>query len=102
YLDGRAFRLVVPVADAAKHGTLASMACTYLAYCDLARGAEKRQIAVAVTNGDADNIFVGRNGVFYDRAGADWDATVTKIVANPISIREAFWTPYKKFIRLVD
>ena len=45
---------------------------------------------------------VGRNGVFYDRKGLDWDATITKLVANPISLREAFWLPYKKFARLVE
>ncbi len=102
YLDGRAFKLVVPVSDAGKHGQLAGMAATHLIYCDVVRGAARQQIAVAVTNGDADNIFVGRNGVFYDRAGDDWDATITKIIANPISVREAFWSPYKKLVRMVE
>jgi hypothetical protein len=69
YLDGRAFKLVVPVGDAGKHAQLAGMAATHLIYCDAVRGTAKQQIAVAITNGDADNIFVGRNGVFYDRAG---------------------------------
>jgi hypothetical protein len=59
-------------------------------------------MAGALTNGDADNIFVGRNAVFYDRTGNDWDATVTKIVSSPISIREAFWSPYKKLIRAIE
>jgi len=45
---------------------------------------------------------VGRNGVFYDRKGRDWDATISKIIENPISIRQAFWAPYKKAIRLVE
>jgi hypothetical protein len=45
---------------------------------------------------------VGRNGLFYDRRGQDWDATITKIVENPISIRQAFWAPYKKFVRLLE
>jgi len=45
---------------------------------------------------------VGRNGVFYDRKGGDWDATVTKIVDNPISVRQAFWSPYKKVVRMVE
>ena len=102
YLDGRAFKLSVPVADAGKHGALAAMSSSYLAYCDITRAGAKKAIAVAVTNGDADNIFVGRNGVFYDREGNDWDATVTKVVSNPISVREAFWSPYKKLIRLVE
>jgi len=103
YLDGRAFRLTVPVSDAAKHGALAGMSAAYLAYCDIKRaGAAPRTIAAALTNGDADNVFVGRNGIFYDRSGEDWDATVTKIVSNPISVREAFYSPYKKLVRMVE
>lgn len=102
YLDGRACRLCVPVADAAKHALLAASSEAYLLYCDLKRGKDTRHIVAAVTNGDADNLFVGRNGVFYDRKGQDWDATIAKIVTNPISVREAFWTPYKKIVRLVE
>jgi hypothetical protein len=59
-------------------------------------------IVAAFTDGDSDNLIVGRNGLFYDRKGRDWDATITKIVSNPISIREAFWSPYKKLMRLVE
>lgn len=59
-------------------------------------------IAAAVTNGDVDNLMVGRNGIFYDRQGVDWDATITKIIENPISIRAAFWSPYKKLLRLIE
>ena len=33
----------------------------------------------AFTAGDVDFLFVGRNGVFYDRAGNDWDATIVSI-----------------------
>ena len=102
YLDGRAFHLSVPVSDAGKHGALAGMSAAYLAYCDLKRSGGTRTVAVALTNGDADNIFVGRNGIFYDRKGQDWDATITKLVSNPISIREAFWSPYKKLIRMIE
>jgi hypothetical protein len=47
-------------------------------------------------------LMVGRNGIFYDRQGGDWDATITKIIDNPISIRQAFWAPYKKFVRMVE
>jgi hypothetical protein len=102
YLDARAAALCVPVSDAGKHGALAQMSSAYLVYCDCVRGAEKRQIAAAFTNGDADHLVVGRNGVFYDRKGDDWDATITKIVSNPISVREAFWAPYKKLVRMIE
>jgi hypothetical protein len=63
---------------------------------------EKRQIVAAFTNGDSDNLMVGRNGLFYDRKGNDWDASITKIIDNPISIRQAFWSPYKKLVRLIE
>jgi hypothetical protein len=59
-------------------------------------------IAAAFTAGDSDQLMVGRNGVFYDRDGRDWDATITKIVDHPISIRQAFWSPYKKGAKLVS
>jgi type II secretory pathway component PulL len=45
---------------------------------------------------------VGRNGIFYDAKGRDWDATITKLVINPISVREAFWSPYKRLIRAIE
>jgi hypothetical protein len=103
YLDARASRLCLRVDDAAKHAALAGMAKAYLAYCDCSRAPDqKRTIAVAVTDGDSDNLLVGRNGVFYDSRGRDWDATITKIIDNPISIRQAFWAPYKKLVRLIE
>jgi hypothetical protein len=104
YLDQRACTLCLPVEDAAKHASMAAMAGTYLAYCDCVRKGtgEKRQIVAAFTNGDSDNLMVGRNGLFYDRQGRDWDATITKIVDNPISVRQAFWSPYKKLVRMIE
>lgn len=104
FLDQRSCTLCLPVENAARHATMAGLAGTYLAYCDCVRSGtgEKRQIVAAFTNGDSDNLMVGRNGVFYDRAGRDWDATITKIVDNPISIRQAFWSPYKKLVRFIE
>ena len=104
FLDGRACKLCLRVDDAAKQTTMAGLAGVYLAYLDCARPAtgEKTQIVAAFTAGDSDNLMIGRNGIFYDRAGRDWDATITKIVDNPISLRQAFWNPYKKFVRLLE
>ncbi len=103
YLDARACELTVEVIDAGKHGTLAPMAGACLVYCDCVRASgEKKAIAAAVTAGDSDNLFVGRNGVFYDRDGKDYQATITKIIDSPISVRQAFWSPYKKFARMIE
>jgi hypothetical protein len=104
YLDQRACELCLPVEDPAKHAAMAGLAGTYLAYCDCVRKAtgEKMQIAAAFTGGDSDNLMVGRNGLFFDRKGRDWDASITKIVDNPISVRQAFFAPYKKLVRLLE
>jgi hypothetical protein len=104
YLDQRSCDLCLTVNDAGKHAAMAGLAGTYLAYCDcfLKGTAEKLQIVAAFTGGDSDHLMVGRNGIFYDRKGRDWDATITKIVDNPISIRQAFWSPYKKLVRYIE
>lgn len=101
YLDGRSAELCVAVADAARHAALAGLSRICLVYCDCVRNGEKLSIAAAFTAGDSDQLMALRNGVFYDRQGRDWDATITRIVDHPISLRQAFWSPYKKLARMV-
>src|SRR5690606_38328076 len=47
YLDGRSCDLCFRVDDGAKHGVLAAMAKSYLAYCDLSRPASGEKMTVA-------------------------------------------------------
>ena len=101
YLDGRSAELCVAVNDAAKHAALAGLSRICLVYCDCVRNGEKQTIAAAFTAGDSDQLMVGRNGVFYDRQGRDWNATITKLVEHPISLRQAFWSPYKRLMRMI-
>ena len=104
YIDQRSCDLCIRIHDLAKHSAMAALSRTYVAYCECVRrgSAEKMTIAAAITDGDSDNLMVGRNGIFYDRKGQDWDATIVKIVDNPISVRQAFWAPYKRVIRFVE
>jgi hypothetical protein len=103
YMAGRSCDLCIKVDEIAKHSSMANLSQTYIAYCECRRNgnAEKMNIAAAFTDGSADNLMVGRNGVFYDRKGNDWDATVVKIVEHPISIRQAFWSPYTQIGKMV-
>lgn len=103
YLDGRSCELVVKVEDIAKHAGFAAKSGVCLVYCDCVRqgGTETMSIAAAFTAGDSDYLSVGRNGVFYDRRGRDWDATIVRMIDQPISIRQAFWSPYKKLARMI-
>jgi hypothetical protein len=104
YLDARSCDLCVKVGDETKHAELASLSRIYLAYCRCTRaeGKETMTIAAAFTAGGAENLLVGRNGVFYDRKGRDWDATIVKIVEHPISLRQAFWLPYRQAARFIS
>ena len=103
YLDGRSCDLCVPITDVGKHAAIATLSRVCLVYCDCVRrgGVEKTTIAAAFTAGDSDFLTVGRNGVFYDRKGQDWDATIVRILEHPISVRQAFWSPYKRLARLI-
>ena len=104
YIDGRSCDLCFKVLDIAKHGTMAALSQCYLIYCDCVKvgTGEKMQIAALISDGNTDNLLVGRNGLFYDRDGRDWDATIVKIVENPVSIKQAFWSPYKRLMRLIQ
>jgi len=103
FLDGRSCELCIRVEDPAAHAALAGLSRMYLAYCDLHRaGGESMKVVAAFTQGDSDFLRPGRNGIFYDRRGRDWDATITRIVENPISIRQAFLSPYKKLLRMIE
>ena len=104
FLDGRSCDLCIRVDDMAKHATLALLSKTYIAYCECVRTGtgEKMTIAALFTGGDSDHLMVGRNGIFYDRKGRDWDATIVKILENPIGIRQAFLSPYKRLMRWTE
>ncbi len=100
YLDSRSTELCIRVDGV---NPLAAMSKIYLAYCTCTRpGGATMNIAACFTQGTSDFLFVGRHGIFYDRQGRDWDAVITHLVDNPISLRQAFWSPYKKFVRLID
>lgn len=104
FLDQRSCLLCIKVEDVSRHSAMAAMAGACLVYCDCRRrgGAEKMTIVAAFTNGDSENLIVGRNGIFYDRSGADWDAMIIKIIENPISMKQAFWLPYKNLVRMIE
>jgi len=100
YLDSRSTELCFRVDGP---NPLAAMSKTYIAYCNCTRaGSAPLTLAACFTQGDSDYLFVGRHGVFYDRKGQDWDATITSIADSPISIRQAFFSPYKKLIRMIE
>ena len=97
-IDQRACNLCLKVSDIAKHNTQAPDSGMFLIYCNCKHQAsgQTMQIVAAMTVGDIRNLKVGKNALFYDRQGRDWEAEVVKIIDNPISIGQAFWSPYRK------
>ena len=108
FIDGRSCDLVVEVGDVDAHSQVAANSESFLLYCACTRRGqpvrdrEAMNIVAAMTAGDESELMVGRNGLFYDREGNDWDATVVKVVQNAISVREAFWSPYRRVSKLVS
>lgn len=103
-IDQRACRFCMNVTDMAKHNSMAASSGMYLVYCDCTTKtvAGKIQIVAAVTVGEVGDLMVGKNAIYYDNKGLEWDAVITKIVDNPISIAQAFWSPYRRMATAVE
>lgn len=97
-IDGREMNLCFHVNSEAAHSALVDKSNCCVIYLKLSRPSEKaeRLVCAVVTAGKVGTLYVGRNGVFYDRDGKDWEATVTKVIENQVSLMEAFWAPWKK------
>lgn len=104
YFDQRRCDLCIKVSDMNRHNTMASASGICLVYFDCFSKIknEKMIILAAFTDGDIDNLTIGRNAIFSDNNGLDWDATIIKIIENPISIRQAFWSPYRKISKFIS
>ena len=97
-IDQRECRLCMKVTDMAKHNAYAASSGMFLIYCDCttASVAGSINVVAAVTVGEIGDLFVGKNAIYYDNAGVEWDAVITKIIDNPISVSQAFWSPYRR------
>lgn len=103
-IDQRACHFCMNVTDMAKHNAMANSSGMYLLYCDCTTksSAAKIQIVAAVTVGEIGDLMVGKNAVYYDNHGVEWDAVITKIIDNPISISQAFWSPYRRMATVIE
>ena len=103
-IDQRECRFCMKVADMAKHTASAATSGMFLVYCDCTTKAKagKLSIVAAVTVGDIGDLIVGKNAIYYDNDGVEWDAVITKIIDNPISVAQAFWSPYRRMAKAVE
>ena len=103
-IDQRACRFCMKVENMGAHNATAATSGMFLVYCDCTTktSAAKLQIVAAVTVGEVGNLIVGKNAVYYDNVGVEWDAVITKVVDNPISVMQAFWNPYRRMATAVE
>ena len=103
-IDQRECRFCMLVADAAKHNASAAASGMFLVYCDCTTKSKpgKLNIVAAVTVGEIGDLVVGKNAIYYDNTGLEWDAVITKVVDNPISIAQSFWSPYRRMATAIE
>ncbi len=99
YIDQRCCELCIKVSDMSQHADMARLSGMFLIYCICTSKelGKSMDIVAVLTAGEIAALRPGKNGIFYDREGRGWDAVVTRVVDNPISISQAFWAPYRKF-----
>lgn len=95
-MDGRHFTLAVPVANIAEHKKIVKSSNICVAYVEVVHGNPpvKTMLAVAITNGSMQNLFVGKRGIFYAADGKVCDARVTDFIEQPVSIPDALKKPF--------
>ena len=103
-IDQRECRFCMNVVDMGKHSAAAASSGMFLIYCDCTTKTKPGKITIvaAMTVGEIGDLVVGKNAVYYDENGLEWDAVITKIVDNPISIAQAFWSPYRRMATAVE
>ncbi|MCR5183122.1 MAG: hypothetical protein K6B46_00270 [Opitutales bacterium] len=104
YIDGRALSLCINVNDVGAHSALAGSASNaYLIYAKCVRKSDGKTQTICAMLGDGNGgVQVGTNGIFIDKNGYDYDATVVKVVEQSISLRQAFWSPYVKIGKFIE
>ena len=103
-IDQRECRMCMKVTDMGKHNSMAATSGMFLVYCDCTSkfSPAKQTIVASVTVGDIGDLIVGKNAIYYDNSGMVWDAVITKIIDNPISVGQAFWSPYRRMATAIE
>lgn len=100
YLDGRRCALCFPLGegeDTAAHAAAAKASRCCLAYCEATRqGRGPRAFLAVFTAGSTGHLAVGKRGLYVDGRGDAWDAAITLLDLNAISLTEAFFAPWRK------
>lgn len=97
-LGGRKYTLAVLAQPRAAHAALTSQGTTCILYINVTPkdGGPGYEVAVPVTSGRSANLEVGKRGIFHDVDGKEFDATVTQVIRQPVSLWEAMTMPFQR------
>ena len=102
-IDGRWFNLAIEVPDAAAHAAVAKNGGLFTMYVlvEPVGGPPSFTVVVPATAGTRGNLAVGKRGVFFDLEGHEYDAKITSIIENPISLKEAILSPFQNIAKAI-
>ncbi|QRN95180.1 kinesin [Archangium violaceum] len=103
-LGGLRYRLAVLVTNRAAHSALTSQGTTCTLYVQVVakEGGASYEVAVPATRGRSAYLSVGKRGVFYDVEGREFDAVVTQVLHQPVSLWEAMMMPFERIGRFIS
>ena len=104
-IDGRRLDFCLKVADRGAHKAVAALSNIYLVYVEVLEkegGAVVAQLMAPVTGGESGRLRVGKRGLFIDLDGKQFDAVVTEIVDNPISVKQATFAPFRRVAAMIS
>ena len=97
-MNGYNFHMCMIVHDVAAHKKIAATSNVCVMYINATTGTapavKSMTLAVAVTAGTMRRLFVGKSGVFYTPDGLIWDAVITDLIQQPVSLKEAILMPF--------
>lgn len=104
-IDGRRLDFCVQVKDRAAHKAVATESLIFLVYAKITEkegGGETFEVVAPVTGGEKGRLRAGKRGIFYNRAGKEFDSEIIEIAENPISVREAMFAPFRRAQRSIS
>jgi len=97
-MNGFNFHMCMIVHDIAAHKKIAATSNVCVMYIKVTTGTapavKSMDLAVAVTAGTMRRLFIGKSGVFYTPDGLIWDAVITDLIQQPVSLKEAILMPF--------
>ena len=98
-MDGKSYHLAVWIDDPAAHKKIAIRSNMCLLYLELVSGGAApvtRKVAVGVTGGSLDRIYIGKPAYFIDNNNVSYTGKIIDMVEGPISFGQTLFAPFRR------